>query len=370
MLYEIHMLKNYPPVNLNRDDTGSPKTCYFGGVQRGRISSQCLKRSWRTSQLYDELLGSTGIRTRKLDELLRRELETRGCESDFIAAAAKKATGLGNKDGTESKDNSKMQAVFYSYADIKAVADKMIELYDESGSVKDFAKRKASDIAAAFKDVKTRPVTLDIALFGRMVTSKAFRDVDASMQVAHAISTHAVNQESDYFTAVDDLMGDSEDAGAAMIGDIDYNSCCFYHYAAIDTDILFQNLENVPDRESLMSALLPAVIQIMAFSNPSGKQNTFAGHILPSLICVEVKDRKIPVSYANAFATPVNSRSRTLVKDSCDRLTAEIDKLDAAYALSSERFWFCTEDCAVPKRASVCGTLNDLCESCQAASGR
>lgn len=366
MLYEIHMIKNYPPVNLNRDDTGSPKTCYFGGVQRGRISSQCLKRSWRISPLYDELLGSKGIRTRKLGDLLRAELERRGCEPDFIEAAAKKATGLANNDGKENSDESKMQIIFYSDEDVKAVADKMTELYEQSGSVTAFSKMNAKTIASSFKEVKTRPITLDIALFGRMVTSDVFRNVEASMQVAHAISTHAVNQESDYFTAVDDLLENSDETGAGMIGDIDYNSCCFYHYAAIDTDILFQNLETVPDRDSIMKELLPAIIQIMAFTNPSGKQNTFAGHILPSLICVEVKQRKIPVSYANAYAKPVNSRSRDLVGESCRKLTGEIDKLDKAYAIPSERLWFCTEEEASPERAVVCDSLEQLCEKCKA----
>ena len=213
MLYEIHMIKNYPPVNLNRDDTGSPKTCYFGGVQRGRISSQCLKRSWRISPLYDELLGSKGIRTRKLGDLLRAELERRGCEPDFIEAAAKKATGLANNDGKENSDESKMQIIFYSDEDVKAVADKMTELYEQSGSVTAFSKMNAKTIASSFKEVKTRPITLDIALFGRMVTSDVFRNVEASMQVAHAISTHAVNQESDYFTAVDDLLENSDETG-------------------------------------------------------------------------------------------------------------------------------------------------------------
>lgn len=375
MLYEIHMIKNYPPVNLNRDDTGSPKTCYFGGVQRGRISSQCLKRSWRISPLYDELLGSKGIRTRKLGDLLRAELERRGCEPDFIEEAVKIALKFGKSDDSRKKEEDKSsdkgkestkQTFLYSPDDIKAIADKMVEMYKKIGSVKAFSKLKSSEIESSFDDVQTRGITLDIALFGRMVTSKAFKAVEASMQVAHAISTHAVNQESDYFTAVDDLLENSDETGAGMIGDIDYNSCCFYHYAAIDTDILFQNLETVPDRDSIMKELLPAIIQIMAFTNPSGKQNTFAGHILPSLICVEVKHRKIPVSYANAYAKPVNSRSRDLVGESCRKLTGEIDKLDKAYAIPSERLWFCTEEESSPERAVVCDSLEQLCEKCKA----
>ncbi len=370
MLYEIHMIKNYPPVNLNRDDTGSPKTCYFGGVQRGRVSSQCLKRTWRTSELYEKLLGATGIRTRVLPELLAETLRARGADEDFIAEAARKATGIANKEGSESDKGITNQIIFYSGSDIDAVADMMEKQLEAAGSVKAFAKLKAKDIAKAFDDAHTRPITLDIALFGRMVTSDAFRNVEASMQVAHAISTHAVNQESDFFTAVDDLIAGSDDLGAGMMGDIDYNACCFYHYAAIDTDILRENLKDSPDAEKLIGELLPAIIRVMAFSNPSGKQNSFAGHILPSMMCVEIKDTKIPVSYANSFAKPVNSRSRDMVVESVGRVVNEINKLDSAFGIETERCWFCPDCAAAPEKANVCVTLDELCDKCAEAAGR
>ena len=362
MLYEIHMLKNYPPVNLNRDDTGSPKTCYFGGVQRGRISSQCLKRAWRLSDLFEKL-GSAGVRTRSLPDLMAKELQDRGADEEFIALAKNKATGIANKEGKEDSKGKTAQMVFYSPEDITAVADKMEELYKEAGSVKKFKDIKAKDIAAAFKDVKTRPVSLDIAMFGRMVTSDAFRNVEASVQVAHAVSTHAVNQESDYFTAVDDMLEDSEETGAGMIGDIDFNACCFYHYAAIDTDLLYENLENVPDREDLVKALIPALLRIMAFTNPSGKQNSFAGHALPSLICVQVKKDKIPVNYMNAFAQPVDQRKEQVIKGSVARLKAEIDKTDRAFNLASDCFWFSPDGFEAPEKARVCASLQELCDN-------
>jgi len=366
MLYEIHMIKNYPPTNLNRDDTGSPKTCYFGGSQRGRISSQCLKRTWRTSGLYDKLLGSKGIRTRTLPALLERELAERGCEAGFIKEAAKRASGIANKDGTENDKGITTQIIIYAPQDIAAVADKMMELYAQAGSLEQFRALKAKEIAIAFSDVAVRPVTLDIALFGRMVTSSAFRDVEAAAQVAHAISTHAVNQESDYYTAVDDLIAESDDIGAGMIGDTDYNACCFYHYISIDRDLLRENLRYTPDADTLIDALIPALIQILAFTNPSGKQNSFAGHSLPSLICVETKPDKIPVSYANAFAEPVKTRT-SVVADSVAKLRAEIDKIDAAFGLAADRFWFSPDGYAQPVKAQACATLQELAEKSAAA---
>lgn len=361
MLYEIHMLKNYPPVNLNRDDTGSPKTCYFGGVQRGRISSQCLKRAWRMSEQFEKL-GSAGVRTRSLPDLVAQELIERGADEEFIALARSKTTGIANKEGKEDSKGKTSQMVFYSPEDIIAVADKMEELFKEAGSLKKFKDIKPTEIAAAFKkDVKTRPVTLDIAMFGRMVTSDAFRDVEAALQVAHAVSTHAVNQESDYFTAVDDMLEDSEETGAGMIGDIDFNACCFYHYVAIDTDLLYANLENVPDREDLVKSLVPAMLKIMAFTDPSGKQNSFAGHVLPALLCVQVKNDKIPVNYMNAFAKPVDQRREQVIEGSVARLKAEIDKTDKAFGLTSECFWFSPDGFEAPEKACVCASLQELC---------
>ena len=106
MLYEIHMLKNYPPTNLNRDDTGAPKTCSFGGTTRGRISSQCLKRSWRTSDLFKAEVGAEklGVRTRKLPELVAERLLELGVAPEKVEAVKPKISGFGNKDGKETKE--------------------------------------------------------------------------------------------------------------------------------------------------------------------------------------------------------------------------------------------------------------------------
>lgn len=186
-----------------------------------------------------------------------------------------------------------------------------------------------------------KPISADIALFGRMVTSKYLGDVDAAMQVAHAISTHAVNRESDYFTAVDDLMNkdeDPDDNGAGMIGDVDYNSCCYYEYASIDTDILAENLKNAEDPQGLMLQLIPTLIKAMAMANPSGKQNTFAGQVLPELVLVECKQDKIPLSYVNAFEVPVKTwgSQPNVVENSVIRLKDQVNLMDEAYELPVE----------------------------------
>jgi len=342
MMLEIHMLKNYPPVNLNRDDSGAPKTCFFGGVQRGRISSQCLKRSWRESELFREL-GSVGTRTRRMPEMVSEKLREMGVDEAYLPIAENMLTGVANKDGKENqKGNYTAQIVLYAPEDILKLAAAVKAAVDEDKSVEQFKKRKAKEFVKLVDGAKTRPVTADIALFGRMVTSDGFRDVDAAMQVAHAISTHAINRESDYYTAVDDLLEDRDEIGAGMMGYTDFNSCCYYEYASLDVDQLRENLQYAPDAAALVDKLLPALLRAMAFSNPSGKQNTFAGQVLPALVMIECKRDKIPLSYANAYEepVPVYGRNPQVVQKSIDQLFGEVKRMDEAYALPVEhRAW-------------------------------
>ena len=370
MLYEIHMLKNYPPTNLNRDDTGAPKTCLFGGVMRGRVSSQCLKRSWRTSPSFRAEIGdeNLGIRTRKLPVLVAEKLVEMGVTQEFADAIQPRLTGIGNKEGKETKDgNATAQVIFYANEDIAAVAETVKALLENCKTVKDVQKLKAKDIQAAVTGADVRPVTLDIALFGRMVTSDAFRDVEASMQVAHAISTNKVSVESDYFTAMDDMLSGSsmDELGAAMIGDVDFNSSCYYVYASVDTDALAENLKYADNADEIVRKTIPALLRAMAFTDPSGKQNSFAGHVLPSVVMVECKEKKIPTSMVNAFVEPVG-KGGDLVKRSAEKLADEVDMTAWNFGLEvRERLWFCVDKYDVkPETATkVCATFPDLVEA-------
>lgn len=339
MLIEIHMLKNYPPVNLNRDESGAPKTCFFGNVQRGRISSQSLKRSWRMSRLFREL-GSVGERTRRMPEEVAKRLKERGIEEAYVERAQQMLTGIVNKDGKEKKEGYTEQIVIYAPEDIEKLTQAVADAIAEDGDIKKFKARKASDFKKLVSGAETRPITADIALFGRMVTSDCFRDVDAAMQVAHAISTHAVSRESDYFTAVDDLLKSGE-VGAGMMGDVDYNSCCYYEYAALDVDQLRENLIYSKDSKALVRKLIPTLLRTMALTNPSGKQNTFAGQVFPSLIMVECKQDKIPLSYVNAFEKPVTlSMGRSILENSIEKLSEHVRAMDTTYQLPvRHRVW-------------------------------
>ena len=374
MLYEIHMLKNYPPTNLNRDDTGAPKTCLFGGAMRGRISSQCLKRSWRTSPSFRAEIGddNLGIRTRKLPVLVAEKLVEMGVSQEFADAVQPRLTGIGNKEGKETKDgNATAQVIFYANEDIEAVAKTVKAMLENCKTVKDVQKLKGKDIQAAITGADVRPVTLDIALFGRMVTSDAFRDVEASMQVAHAISTNKVSVESDFFTAMDDVLSSStlEDIGAGMLGDVDFNSSCYYVYVSLDTDALAENLKYAQNAEEIVRQAIPALLRAMAFTDPSGKQNSFAGHVLPSVVMVECKEKKIPTSMVNAFVEPVG-KSGDLVALSARKLADEVDMTARNFGLEvKQRLWFCVDKYDIkPETATkICATFPELVESVSAS---
>ncbi len=370
MLIEMHMLKNYPATNLNRDETGAPKTCEFGGVTRGRISSQCLKRSWRSSELFKSLVGeeNLGTRTRKLPVKIIERLREDGVSEEYLEALTPIISGFGNKEGKPYKNDptKTAQIMFYSEKDFDAVYEIVSEEVKKCKTVKEVSKIKALDLQKKLKDAKTRPISVDIALFGRMVTSNSFRDVEASIQVAHAVSTNRVVLESDYYTAMDDLLfGETmEDNGSGMIGDIDYDSSCYYMYSSLDIDAFKDNLSYADNVDGLVRVSVSALLQTMALTNPSAKQNSFAGNVLPSAILVEVKDKKIPVSYVNAFVEPVNSRK--IVEDSIKKLVGESDMISRNFNLPvTNKFWFCVDKYAVdaPKDAVKCATFNELVEN-------
>lgn len=373
MLYEIHMLKNYPPVNLNRDESGAPKSCMFGGTTRGRVSSQCLKRSWRTSPLLSQTVGleHLGLRTRQLPQLVADKLAEMGVSQEYIEAVLPKISGFGNKDGTENKDgNYTAQIVFYAPEDIQAVAETVEKKLKECQSLKEVKALKGKELQEAVKGAEVRPITLDMALFGRMVTSNAFRDVEAAMQVAHAISTNKLNMESDYFTAMDDLLSGAtmEETGSAMIGDTDYNSACYYLYASLDTDILQENLRYTQDAEKLIQTAVPALIRTMALTNPSGKQNSFAGNVLPSAILIECKEEKVPVSMVNAFVRPIKpepANDYDIVRGSIQALADQVDTIQNSFGLAVERrLWFCAAPYGIVPQCetALCRTLPELVE--------
>lgn len=379
MLVEIHMLQNHAPSNLNRDDTGSPKDCVFGGVRRARISSQALKRSIRRSSLFREALSEAGlgVRTRQLPAQVEKVLLERGLPEEMAKLGALKASGFGNKDGKEQDDGETAQVMFLTPEDIEAVANVIYDAAIEAGTPAAFKKVDAKALQQKAKDTGVRPLTPDVALFGRMITSAAFRDVESAIQVAHAISTHRMEHEFDYFTAVDDLLdpnASEDDRGAGMIGDVEFNSACYYKYFSIDVDGLVANLAGQGTERTSADVLdvarqtVIAFLRAAVFTTPTGKQNTFAAHQLPDAILIEVRPQNIPVSYANAFVQPVKtSGPDDLVTRSIGHFKEHVEQLTRKFSLQSDpRLWFTTRDVAI-EGTTECETLDELIERLSAA---
>ncbi len=354
MLIEFHFIQNHAPSNLNRDDTGSPKEATFGGVLRARISSQSLKRSIRRSHLFTEAFqNKLGTRTRRLPMEIEKALLQRGLNADQAALVARKVTRLGSdKEGDEGETR---QLIFLDAKEVELVADDLKRLFDEVGE-KRFADLKAEDLEKAIGSRSPRSV--DIALFGRFTTTSAFQDVEASLQVAHAISTSKVDKQFDYFTAVDDLVQSSDEIGAGMIGDIEFNSATFYKYFAIHWDELVKNLGgDVDTARCVVSAFLKAA----ALTSPSGKQNSFAAHNPPDTILVEVKAQNIPTSYANAFLKPVRPAiDKDIVELSIERLSSYAARLKSAYSLEPVLSAYLSLRDQGIERSQAASNLNEL----------
>ena len=356
MLIQFHILQNYAPSNLNRDDTGAPKDAMFGGYRRGRISSQCLKRSIRRSEAFKDAFekdGLLGIRTRQLPELLRKELDALGVNPEDIKAILAPVARFGRESGKKSAEEdggeadgkeaevetTSKQLIFLGRSELRPMAEKLLALYKKMD--KKWAKLESKDITKELGP--SAPRSVDIAMFGRMTTSAAFEDVQAAVQVAHAISTNAITQEFDYYTAMDDLAGDP---GAAMIDDVEFNSSTYYKYFNIHWEGLKANLGS--DAEVARKAVL-ALLEAAATAQPSGKQNTFAAQNLPDLILVEVSQKNLPVSYANAFLKPSSKYGeKSLMDDSVAKMADYMGRVGKTFAIENTRAFAATQEYEFP----------------------
>lgn len=338
LFLEYHLIQNFAPSNLNRDDTGAPKDAIFGGQRRARVSSQCFKRATRLAASEHDLVPqeNRGVRTKKLKSLLLGRLPGRDAEE----AAGKIEVALGAA-GLKLKDDGKTEyLLFLGENEITAFADLIDTHWDElvaggeKKSKKDTKANIPADIVKKAKALLDGGKAVDVALFGRMLADLPAVNQNAACQVAHAISTHRVEREFDYFTAVDDK-GDEDETGAGMIGQVEFNSATFYRYAVLDVNKLLVNLQG--DRELALSAI-EAFTQALVRAIPSGKQNTFAAHNAPEFIGVSLR-HATPLSLANAFEQPVRAKvDDSLTGQSVSALARYEDKLAAVYAAPQDQW--------------------------------
>lgn len=363
-ILDLHVLQTVPPSNLNRDDTGAPKTAVYGGVRRARVSSQAWKRATRDA--FETLLDPSeiGVRTRQVAELVGNRIHQLSPsieEAEALRLAAETiqvATGskletpkrkAGKENGQKEPAPESKYLMFLSAHQRDGLAKLAVE---GRVDIKAFFKDKENKSRA--KEIANSRHSVDIALFGRMVADNASTNVDAATQVAHAISVHAVENESDYYTAVDDSKRrnrqegrESEDAGVGMIGTIEFNSATFYRYAALDVDLLSRNLgKGLRDDEPVTEPVRRAVeafVEGFITSLPTGKINTFGNNTLPDAVIVKLRSSR-PISFVGAFEEPCHGTKATgftreasgYLREASERLAAYIPDVEHAYAAGSD----------------------------------
>jgi CRISPR system Cascade subunit CasC len=333
LFVEFHLIQNFAPSNLNRDDTGAPKDALFGGHRRARVSSQCFKRAIRLNSAEAATIPAKnqGVRTKKLKQLLEARLAEMGrTEAGDRIEAALAGAGLKLKDGKTE------YLLFLGQGEIEAFTQLIDKHWDALATApapdakKSKKEAKASLPAEVIKEAKALlngQKAVDVAMFGRMLADMPGVNQDAACQVAHALSTHRVEREFDYFTAVDDRaeLGEPQ---VEMISHNEFNSATFYRYAVIDANKLVENLQQ--DRELALTGI-KAFTQAMARAIPTGKQNTFAAHNPPSFVGVVLRHAS-PFNLANAFEKPVWPKSdKELTTLSVDALAEHDTKVSGFY---------------------------------------
>lgn len=308
---QLHLLTNYGPANLNRDDLNRPKTAVVGGAQRLRVSSQSLKRAWRTSEIFESALaGHIGTRTKTMgkkvyDDLVKKGIPEQKAKEWAISIAG--VFGKCEKDSFEIK-----QLAHFSPEEIAAINALV-------------AKLKNAPVESDLQLLRENHTAVDISMFGRMLADNPKYNTEAAVQVAHAFTVHKAAVEDDYFSAVDDLNVHEEHAGSAHIGEAEFGAGLFYLYICIDTDLL---VENLGGNKELAQKAIKALVETAATVSPTGKQNSFASRAYASYILAEKTDKQ-PRSLAVAFLKPVSGED--VLKNAAEKLKETRDRFGKAY---------------------------------------
>ncbi|MDO9538581.1 MAG: type I-E CRISPR-associated protein Cas7/Cse4/CasC [Methanocalculus sp.] len=329
---QFHLLTTYPPSNLNRDDLGRPKTAVVGGTTRLRISSQSLKRAWRESDLFAEVLaGKIGVRTKRMGGIISESL----CSGILVSNLIEKkegsavnpqvekkkadtwASAIAGAFGAIKKDNKLEieQLVHFGQDEIAAI-DRLVSVISRDD--REPNEEELTDLHKVTTDV-------DIALFGRMLAKYQNYSIEAAAQVAHAITVHAVTLEDDYFTAVDDLNKRDDTMGAAHVGVTEFGAGIFYEYICVNRDLLVENLKG---DETLADRTLSTFLETICKVGPKGKQNSFASRSYASYTLIE-RGTQQPRSLAASFIAPLNGHN--LLTDAVKRLQETREQFNSVY---------------------------------------
>lgn len=345
---QLHMLTNYAPANLNRDDLGRPKTAKMGGVDRLRISSQSLKRAWRTSEVFENELGDNiGVRTKRFGI----EIYNHFIKAGVLEKKAKKwAQDIAGQFGKLKKADKKNELIDLEIEQLVHIApvekEAVLKLVDIL--IKEDRDPEDSELGLLRKDMQAA----DIALFGRMLTkndsgvSNVPYCIEAAAQVAHAITVNRIVVEDDYFTAVDDLNNNEEDSGSAHIGESGFGSGVFYTYVCINKTLLVENLGS----EELANKSIKALTRVAATVAPTGKQNSYASRAYALFILAE-KGSQQPRQLSSAFLKPV---------DSNDMANTAIERLEALRANMDKVYGKCADDFKIMNVDKGEGSIDEI----------
>ena len=331
---QLHLLATYPPSNVNRDDLGRPKTAVFGGSTRARISSQSLKRSWRTSDIFETQMHSyMGKRTKRLGRNVYKKLIDAGFKENLAQKYTRNIAGVFGKLEKEGGSNGFdiSQLCFISPEEERRVnqfATMLIDDLLEEKEIKDFSKDERTK--KQFKSlIGNAENAVDIAMFGRMLADKTDANVEASVQVSHSLSVHKITVEDDYFTALDDLRLPSEQS-SSHIGNREFTESTMYTYICINKDLLDENLGQ---NKKLASGAIKALIEAATQVSPSGMQNSFASRIRTSFLLMEIGEQQ-PRNLAVSFLKPVRDN---YLEKAIDKLHTEKKNMDTVYGTSSDK---------------------------------
>lgn len=339
LFLDIHAIQTVPPANINRDDTGSPKTAQYGGVTRARVSSQSWKRAIRKYFNENGDVENVGIRSLEIVKYVANKIVEKD-SSISIEDAMSMAEKTINAAKISTKDQKAKALFFLSDKE----ADKLAQ-----ASIDKVTNKK--ELEAILND----DISIDIALFGRMVADNTILNEDASSQVAHSISTHAIQSEFDFFTAVDDLAPE-DNAGAGMLGTVEYNSSTLYRYANIALHDFYRQLSDKEDTINATKLFVKSFVESM----PTGKINTFANQTLPQAIVVSLRSDR-PLNMVSAFEEPIKS-DNGYVDRSIKKLFDEYTKYDKILDKPIFTAYLILGDTDVKDIGKAEESLNDLLE--------
>ena len=368
---QIHTLHSYPAALLNRDDSGLAKRMPFGGAVRTRISSQCLKRHWRVAEddyaIHNIPNAAKAIRSRNvIERSVIQPLREGGGIDEEVLSAVEEAFNVGVY-GSSGTSESGRQPLLLGLPEVTYLRDKAdaicrAHMHDAKAagqSAKDLFGKAERGNFKAFRQETALPGGLESALFGRMVTSDPAANIDAAVHVAHAFTVHPEESESDYFSVVDDLQRDDEDAGAAHIGDAELTAGLFYGYVVVDVPGLISNLQGCKAEDwqsadrSLGAKVVEHLIHLIATVSPGAKLGSTAPYAYADLMLIESGGRQ-PRSLANAFRSPAAAQTA----DAAAALSAYLTQLDSAYGVRAARQVMSVADCDIPNAPRLC--LDDL----------